>query len=213
MRPDVILATETWLDPSVTNSQILPSCFNVYRKDRENRTGGGVLIAIHNKFLSSEMPDLDTDAEIIWASIQQQGNKELRLCAYYHPKTSDELTAFERSIQSACRYNSQILIGGDFNLPGWNWKDKSLKPGTQHPTNHYHLTEILDDHGLTQMVEVPTRNNSILDLFITNMPNNVQKVDTTPGIPSWKKVMARLAPRKVNFLMTRKKNKKNLQLS
>ena len=40
----------------------------------------------------------------------------------------------------------------------------------------------MDDHGLSQMVEVPTRHNSTLDLFITNMPSKVQRVDTTPGI-------------------------------
>ncbi|CAC5409269.1 unnamed protein product [Mytilus coruscus] len=61
-KPDVIIATETWLDQSITNSQIFPQEYNIYRKDRKgNKTGGGVLIAINNKYLSSEVPELDTD--------------------------------------------------------------------------------------------------------------------------------------------------------
>ena len=34
LKPDVILGTETWLDPSMSNSEILPILYNVYRKDR-----------------------------------------------------------------------------------------------------------------------------------------------------------------------------------
>ena len=141
-----------------------------------------MLIAIHNKFLSSEMPELDSDSEIIWARIQRAGCKDLRICAFYNPKTSGDLSAFETSVKRACGSNSQVLIGGDFNLPGWDWKGKVLKPGTQNTKNHYHLAEILDDNGLTQMVEIPTRNDAILDLFITNIPSKVQQVDTTTGI-------------------------------
>ena len=47
MKPDIILGTETWLDPSITDSEYLPDRYNykVYRRDR-NREGGGVLIAV-----------------------------------------------------------------------------------------------------------------------------------------------------------------------
>ena len=89
-KPDVIIATKTWLDPTITNSQIFPPNYNIYRKDRKgNKTGGGVLIAINDKYLSSEIPELDTDCEIIWCKIQQKGNKDLYICSYYNPKTSD----------------------------------------------------------------------------------------------------------------------------
>jgi hypothetical protein len=71
-KPDVIITTETWLDPTITNSQIFTPNYNIYRKDRKGtKTGGGVLIAINDKYLSSEIPELDTDCEIIWCKIQQ----------------------------------------------------------------------------------------------------------------------------------------------
>lgn len=62
------------------------------------------------------------------------------------------------------------------------WKNKSLRPGTHHTKHHYHLSDILDENGLTQLVEIRTRNDSILDLFITNIPTKVLNVNTTPGI-------------------------------
>ena len=42
-----------------------------------------------------------------------------------------------------------IIIGGDFNLSEWNWVNKTLQRGTQHAQQHYHLSDILDDNGLT----------------------------------------------------------------
>ena len=104
--PDIIIATETWLDPSIGNSQFFPTNYNIFRKDRAECIGGGVLIAIHNKFLSSEMPELDSDSEIIWARIQRSGCKDLRICAFYNPKTSGDLSAFETSVKRACGTNS-----------------------------------------------------------------------------------------------------------
>ena len=54
---DIILGTETWIDPSVTNSQIFPSNYNIYRRDR-NMNCGGVLIAIKDCLISEPVPEL-----------------------------------------------------------------------------------------------------------------------------------------------------------
>lgn len=88
-KPDIILGTETWIEGSITNNQILPLTYNVYRKDW-NTNGGGVLIAISNDHLSSPVPELDTDCEIIWAKINLVESKDLYLASYYNPKTSNE---------------------------------------------------------------------------------------------------------------------------
>ena len=70
--PDIVIGTETWLDPRITNNQVLPPNYTVWRKDRENSKGGGVLIAVKNTFLSSDVPELQTtcdSCEIIWVKI------------------------------------------------------------------------------------------------------------------------------------------------
>ena len=33
--PDIVMVTETWLDPSITSSDIIPTNYSVYRKDRQ----------------------------------------------------------------------------------------------------------------------------------------------------------------------------------
>ena len=63
---------------------------------------------------------------------------------------------------------ASIIAAGDFNLPGWDSKTKKLKPKTQNVNIHNTFTDILDDHGLTQLVNEPMRGTNTLYLFITN---------------------------------------------
>ena len=55
VKPDVIIGTETWLNFTINSNEIIKSAlgFNVYRKDRPNKSYGGVLIAVTNDLISS----------------------------------------------------------------------------------------------------------------------------------------------------------------
>ena len=93
--------------------------------------GGGVLIAINSDHLSTPVPELQTNCEIVWAKISLVGNKEMYLASYYNPKTSNEDSIEElgHSLERAsATKNAFIVVGGDFNLPGWNWLTRTLKP-------------------------------------------------------------------------------------
>jgi hypothetical protein len=66
----------------------------------------------------------------------------LYISSFYNPKTSDEksLKNFDISIQvrgASQIKNAALFIGGDFNLPGWDWKNRILKPNAVHSKNHY----------------------------------------------------------------------------
>lgn len=55
VKPDIIVGMESWLNPEINNSEIFPNnMFSIYRKDRTNRKGGGVFLAISNNLISSE---------------------------------------------------------------------------------------------------------------------------------------------------------------
>ena len=45
---DLVALTETWLNASVTGLEILPH-YNIFRKDRVGRPGGGVLLAVKDR--------------------------------------------------------------------------------------------------------------------------------------------------------------------
>ena len=63
----IISVTETWLDSSVTNSEIKIEGYNIVRRDI-NRHGGGVCTYIHERyaFYTKEIEQTNTEEESIY---------------------------------------------------------------------------------------------------------------------------------------------------
>ena len=114
-----------------------------------------------------------------------KGNGNIYICAYYHRNVTDEesIRNFETSVTRASAINNAILIiGGDMNFPGWNWKENTLKPNSTAPNLHTDFMDVLNNNALTQLVEEPTRQQNTLDLILTIHPGKVIRTDTIPGI-------------------------------
>ena len=183
-KPDIVVATETWLDPSIKDTEIFPSSYNVFRKDR-HRHGGGVLIAVHSSFNCSEVYELQEDCELIWVRLKLQGRKSLYVCAYYRPDVADEssLKLFNASLTRASSIqNAHLIVAGDLNFPSWNWKQMKMKPSPTCPRLHNIFIDMLSDLGMEQLVEEPTRRDNTLDLVITNTPHLIPRVEILPGL-------------------------------
>ena len=184
-KPDVVFGTETWIDGSVSDNQIFPSNFKLYRKDR-NLEGGGVLVAVRNEIPSSAVPELDSNCEIVWCKIEQEGQEDLFLGTFYNPATANTMgyEEMDRSLSNLASMprKKKVLLAGDFNLPGWNWEDGTLKPGSPCVQNHRLVTGSFDDNGLTQLVTKPTRGKNTLDLVATNVPQLCNRVEILPPV-------------------------------
>ena len=183
-KPDVIFGTETRLDNSISDSEILPPNYKPWRCDR-NREGGGCFVAVANHLKSYIVPELSVSGcELVWAKIKIKGRKDLYVAAYYKPDDGDEvsLNHFSESIQRVSSLNAFVVIGGDFNLPSFDWKTCNLKTPSVYPRLHNQFLDLLNDHGLQQMVTFPTRENNTLDLFVTNYPTLVPRIEGVPGI-------------------------------
>ena len=183
-KPDIIVATETWLDSNIKNSEILPEDYEVFRKDM-NRNGGGVLIAVRKELDCYEVPEFQEDCELVWARIKLRGQRTLYICAFYRPDMSDKtsfplLTASLRKV--ATINNAHIVIAGDLNFLSWDWKSIKLKPNGYYPQLHKDLIDTLNDFSLVQVVEEPTRERNTLDLVITNYPQQIPRIEILPGL-------------------------------
>ena len=91
---------------------------------------GGGFIAVKKDLIATREPELETGCEIMWCKLQISGKKTLHIGAYYRPHENDEEALFE--------LDHHILLAGDFNLPGWDWKEHTVKP-----CNHPHSTTSL----------------------------------------------------------------------
>ena len=75
-----------------------------------------------------------------------------------------------------------MWLGGDFNLPDIDWTNHQIT-GHQYPIRiNNRFMEVVQDLGLEQVVDFPTRKEAFLDLFLTNRPTLVNRCEPLPGI-------------------------------
>ena len=96
------------------------------------------------------MPELDTDCELVWTKMNLKGNGNIYICTYYHRNVTEEesIRNFETSVTRASAINNAILIiGGNMNFPGWNWKENTLKPNSTAPNLHTDFMDVLNNNA------------------------------------------------------------------
>ena len=101
-KPDVVIGTESWLTPDISNNEIFPPGYTPYRADRSATTrGGGVFILVQNNIICTEQPQFKTECELIWVKLEVTGVHPLFISAYYRPKEDDQPSLLElrRSVE------------------------------------------------------------------------------------------------------------------
>ena len=167
--------------------EFFPKNCTIFRED-SNVNGGGVFVATFDRIISYEIPDLDTDCEIIWAGLHLSGSKPLYLASFYEPPntTSQPLEALASSYNELItlhrRSSPNIIIGGNFNLPGIDWE--TWQTGCTNKSQHEVLLDFLLNNSLLQLISQATRptSDNILDLPITSPPNLIEDMQAVPGI-------------------------------
>ena len=72
---------------------------------------------------------------------------------------------------------------GDFNFKDIDWPDRLSKSGsTLSQSEGQILIDIMNDHGLEQMVHFPTREKNTLDLILTTLPGQFQDVHSPENL-------------------------------
>ena len=176
---DVLALTETWLDETVVDSEILPSGsgLSLLWMDR-NRRGGGVAFMISAMVSFIVRFDLrEGNVESLWIELFPHSKRSLLVCcAYCPPSKADFYDYFasecERSLLSA---SQKVLIVGDLNSD------------LLHPTlpQSRRLQDFMSDFHLSDMFSGPTRitesSSSHLDVFLTSTSCSFSNV---AGFPS-----------------------------
>ena len=72
--------------------------------------------------------------------------------------------------KATAEQHMDIIIAGDTNLPGVNWVELTTSD-SDYPAKA--VLSFMSETLLSQYVDVPTRNNNILDVFLTNNSNLV----------------------------------------
>ena len=190
--PDILMFTETWLHPNIKNNEFLPDHYEAHRRDRPGDPHGGVLLAI-KKDLNSQDVNWSTDAncdapdtEMVFAKITNKKIGNILIGCCYRPPSSDMdyNNSMSLSIRSLMNRNQAATtwIGGDFNLPDIQWRTHQIQGHHNTKSTNEVFLNTFQDLSITQLVDFPTRKENTLDLFLTNRPSLVNRIEPMPGI-------------------------------
>lgn len=166
---DICIITETWLHNQISDNAIALEGFTCIRKDRVDRSGGGVCIYTRNDWKVFKIPQSENDYECLWLKISTGKSYDFYTAALYHPPNSaynaNDLTEFlSNSCDEILTGNPQatVIIAGDINK--------------------LNIYPLITQNSLTQMVKTPTRGLNTLDVFVTNHPFLFHRVSTINGL-------------------------------
>ena len=178
--------TETWLKSYITDSQIAIENYSSLRSDRHRIQRGRVLMYVHNSLPVSEVVTYDKGkCEAVMGTLSSINT--ILVTLYRPPGTSDEmfrelLLAVQQYLDNAMdRKHHDIYIMGDFNLPSIDWKtlaDDHSQGQVRGIVPAQRLFDFMGTNFLTQIVDVPTREENTLDLVLTNCPQYIHEVQS-----------------------------------
>lgn len=183
---DVIILTETWLKPSVGDTEIFGNNYAVYRCDRNALNsskphGGGVLIAVDNRFQSKRISvPLSESLEIVFVKISVN-DTNIFIANIYIPSNSPNdvyskamkvLSVFFEVNCLNCSINDFMFCVGDFNLPHISWVTDMDEPSVLQPvsSNDFNL-KLMDTFSSLYLFQINCVRNfmdRILDLVFCN---------------------------------------------
>ena len=88
---DIIAITETWIDGDFQDFELPFHDYNVYHKDRCNRRGGGVLVAVYSHLLCLHRTDLEVAVEMSDLDIRPNPTTCILCSTFYRPPNADQL--------------------------------------------------------------------------------------------------------------------------
>ena len=160
-KPAIIAICETWLSSEISDNHVLLYNYRIFRRDRTERIGGGVMFYIRNDIRSWRLDNLDTDRhEVLWVALRPKILPRpfslLILCIVYCPPWYNvdlkmNLTSYlTTTIDNIYRKypNAAFIVCGDFNS--------------------YNTDFIVQRFHFTQISSSSTRGDNVLDKLFLN---------------------------------------------
>lgn len=161
--------------------------FNIYRSDRVNRLGGGVLIAVAENLHSYHISHASclemvcvcvriNHRDMIFCACYRPPNASLTFCAQLHDVLNSLVVRFP---------HSPVFLLGDFNFPKILWSGMCPVPSDLSGETSEFIN-LCTDFNFSQLITQPTRvtasSSNILDLVLTTTPDLVHSLSFLPGL-------------------------------
>ena len=184
----IILCQESGLGQDISSCEAFPKGYKSFRRDQV--MGGGcvfILVSEDVDHVEDTFPDDNKDSESVWVQLRLFNAKLLNIASFYRRPNSwnESLTSVHNDIGNNMKKykHMQCDIGGDFNLPCFNWLEEEILDGPGKSKCDL-FVNLMNEYGLCQHnkeISRPASNNN-LDLILTNNPSSVSHVYCTPGM-------------------------------
>ena len=184
---DIIAVSETWFDNTILDSEVTPSGYDCYRKDRDlsfypegtyvDKSKGGVAFFVKNSLQIEECLDMAVAAQILWIKLILNCNQCLLLGVAYRPDKGG-LDCMSKICESMYKIDTtDVVLFGDFNARDidWNYNTSVSAIGNT-------LLTAVDDNLLIQLVKNPTHGHNILDLIFTGNYDIIDRIDVAESV-------------------------------
>ena len=181
---DVISISESWLNESINDGEIVGEHYNLFRKDRNTNTsnkksGGGVFIAVKKVWNSEVLPVLFDDIEQVFVKLKIGHNIIIIGCVYIPPNALWE--NYNKHIMDVNeiinKYKTcKIILTGDYNLPTISSSYLDLVQDSDRRIAFENM--VINEFyslGLSQHNFIYNFNNKLLDLCLSNTDISVKK--------------------------------------
>ena len=164
--PHLFIITESWLSPVIPDSFIAIDKYQLHRKDRTWKKGGGILLLVDKSYAHTITPII-SNTETMQLVINFTNQHAVTIIASYRPPDTNP-TEYLEDLSNIIRNvkTKELILIGDLNF---DYNDNASKP----------LKRMTEKLGLHQLINEPTRichtRSSTLDLIFTNQSTKYSK--------------------------------------
>lgn len=175
---DIIILTETWLSPDISDSELGLDYFTIYRLDRNfinssHSRGGGVLIAVKSAITSSSITLNNSNVEHVFVLLSIDHSSLLIGSTYLPPLSSILVIESHLSVIEQLLLNHKpdvVLLLGDYNIPGVSWTSDEfgLSAAGDLNTAAALIVDFFSFLNFFQFNHIANCSGNILDLVLSN---------------------------------------------
>ena len=141
------------------------------------------MLLVHKDISYMPITELENNSESVWVKVFANKTSHYVASWYRQPGgTSEDFQLFRdqldhtRNQHKGTKFPS-VHVLGDFNFRDIDWQDRLNKSGSAlSQSEGQMLIDIMNDHGLEQLVHFPTREKNTLDLLLASLPGQFQDI-------------------------------------
>lgn len=173
---DIFCLSETWLADTDPEVSLQINNYSLLRKDRAGNDYGGVAIYLKKNLKYVIIPS-DEPIEQLWVRIDVNSRKKIAVGVVYNPHRRHYRTFLDALLDSVSLIFptcDELVCVGDLNIDVLD----QLSPEARK------FETFCDTFGLTQVIDVATRGDGLIDHVIVSDSNFVKNVTVSPFLSS-----------------------------